>query len=45
MAAVAAILNFFKRHLLENLKSDWDETLWEALEQRSELLKSFRSNV
>ena len=30
MAAKAAILKFFKRHLLPNHKWDWAETWWEA---------------
>ena len=47
MAAVAAILKFFKQRLLENHKLDWAETLWEALEQHrdSELLKLFCSDI
>ena len=44
MAAMAAILEFFKRHLLPNRKLDWAETWWEAQERHrdSELLNSFR---
>ena len=47
MAAMAAILKFFKRHLLLNRKLDWAKTLWEASERHSdsELLKLFRSNL
>ena len=42
--AMAAILKFFKQHLLPNRKLDWAKTWWEALEQHrdSELLKSLR---
>ena len=45
MAAIAAILKFFKRHL-PNHKPDWAET-WKALERYkdSELLKSFSSDI
>ena len=47
MAAMAAILKFFKKHVLPNHKSDWAETGWETSEQYrdSELLKSFRSDI
>ena len=47
MAAMAAILKFFKRHLLQNRKSDWAKTLFEASERHrdSVLLKLFRSNL
>ena len=47
MAATAAILKFFKRHLLLNPKSDWAKTWWEASQwhRDSKLLKSFRSDV
>ena len=47
MAAMAAILKFFKRHLLQNRKSDCAETWWEALVRcrDSELLKLFSSDI
>ena len=47
MVAVAAILKFFKRHLLANGRSDWAKTLWEASERHrdSELLTLFRSDL
>ena len=44
---MAAILKFFKRHLLTNPKSDWAETWWEASQwhRDSKLLKSFHSDI
>ena len=47
MAAMMAILKFIKRHLLQNRKSDWAETWWEASERHkdSELLQSFHSDI
>ena len=44
---MAAILKFFKRHLLPNRRLDWAKTWWEALElhRDSELLKLFCSNI
>ena len=41
---MAAILKFFKRHLLPNGKSDWAKTLWEVSGRHgdSQLLNSFR---
>ena len=43
---MAALLKFFERHLLQNRKSDWAKTWWEASQwhRDSELLKSFRSD-
>ena len=47
MATMAAILKFFKQHLLPNRKLDWPETWWEALawHRDSELLKSFLLSI
>ena len=44
---MAAILKFFKWHLLSNPKSDWAETWWEASQWHrvSELLKLFCSKI
>ena len=44
---MAAILKFFKRHLLPDHKSDWTKTWWEASEwhRDSKLLKSFHSDI
>ena len=46
-ATMAAILKFFKRHLLLNAKSDWAETWSEASQwhRDSKLLKSFHSDI
>ena len=45
--AAAAILKFFKRHLLPNPKSDYAETWFEASQWQgdSKLLKPFRSDI
>ena len=32
MSKMAATLKFFKEHLLRNIKSDWAEIWWDALE-------------
>ena len=47
MAAMVAILKFFKRYLLPNRKSNWAKTWWEASQwhRNSELLKSFSSDI
>ena len=47
MAAMAAILKFFKQHLLPNPKSDWAETWWAASQwyRDSKLLKLFHSDI
>ena len=47
MAAMVAILKFFKQYLLQNQKSDWVETLWEASERHRdlELLRLFCSDI
>ena len=45
--SMAAILKFFKRHLLPNRKTDWAETWWEASQWHrfSEFLKSFCHDI
>ena len=44
---MAAILKFFKRHLLPNCELDWAKTRWEASQwhRDSELLESFCSDI
>ena len=45
MATMAAILKFFKLHLLPNRKSPWAETEMGGIIRDSELLKSFCSDI
>ena len=47
MAAMVAILKYFKRYILSNRKSDWAKTWWEASQwhRDSKLLKPFRSGI